>query len=116
MAALIDAIDVKRKMLFEFENIPFATAEAASVYAPVRPSGDVLHVTQHRLREKNFLHKNGFPVAPFRVISSASDFELALQKLGLKTVLKTAGFGYDGKGQRGVTSLACAQSASPKLT
>src|ERR1700761_8142347 len=48
---------------FEFENIPFATAEAAAAYAPVRPSGDVLHVTQHRLREKNFLFKNGFPVA-----------------------------------------------------
>ena len=46
---------------FEFENVPSATAEAAGSHAPVRPSGSILHTTQHRLREKTFLSGAGFP-------------------------------------------------------
>src|SRR5580692_9882790 len=40
---------------FEFENVPGPTAAAAAEFAPVRPGGNVLHITQHRLREKTFL-------------------------------------------------------------
>jgi 5-(carboxyamino)imidazole ribonucleotide synthase len=100
-----------KAVTFEFENIPFATARAAAVYAPVRPSGDVLHVSQHRLREKTFLHQAGFPVTPFRVIRTEADLDVALRALGPKAVLKTAGFGYDGKGQRKITSLAAGREA-----
>lgn len=96
---------------FEFENIPFATAEAAAACVPVRPSGQVLHVAQHRLREKTFLHNAGFPVAPFRVIRNDADLAPALRDLGTPAILKTAGFGYDGKGQRKVASLAEARAA-----
>src|SRR5690606_33934361 len=32
---------------FEFENIPFSTVEAASEFAAVRPSGEVLFTTQN---------------------------------------------------------------------
>src|ERR1700751_5825289 len=35
---------------FEFENVPAVTAAAAARCGPVRPSGSVLHTTQHRLR------------------------------------------------------------------
>jgi 5-(carboxyamino)imidazole ribonucleotide synthase len=84
---------------FEFENVPAECVEAASQFAPVRPSGLVLHTTQHRLREKTFLSKNGFPVAPFRHVTSAEALRAAVSELGLPSVLKTAGFGYDGKGQ-----------------
>src|SRR4051794_39032360 len=35
---------------FEFENVPASTAAAAAERAPVRPGGEVLHITQHRLR------------------------------------------------------------------
>jgi 5-(carboxyamino)imidazole ribonucleotide synthase len=85
---------------FEFENVPAATVQAASALAPVRPAWSVLHATQHRLREKTFLAKNGFPHAPFRTVLSLADLQRALADLGLPAVLKTAGFGYDGKGQR----------------
>jgi 5-(carboxyamino)imidazole ribonucleotide synthase len=84
---------------FEFENVPAATAEAAARFAPVRPAGDVLHTTQHRLREKTFLAKHGFPHAPFVAVRSLDDLRGAVAKLGLPAVLKTAGWGYDGKGQ-----------------
>ncbi len=84
---------------FEFENVPAATAEAAAEPAPVRPAGAVLHTTQNRLREKGFLAGAGFPVTPFAAVRSAADLPPALAALGLPAVLKTAGWGYDGKGQ-----------------
>lgn len=89
---------------FEFENVPAATAAAAEAMAPVRPSGQILHTTQHRLREKTFLQHQGFPVTPFQAIRSASE----IRSTG---ILKTAGFGYDGKGQFRITSLDQAQTA-----
>src|SRR3954470_23485460 len=85
---------------FEFENVPSATTEAAAAIVPVRPAGHVLHTTQHRLREKTFLQQNGFPVTPFRRIGSLNELQQAARDLGLPAVLKTASFGYDGKGQQ----------------
>ena len=84
---------------FEFENVPSATVEAAAEFVPVHPRGDILHTTQNRLREKTFLAENGFPVTPFRRIKLIEDLYHAIDDLGLPSVLKTAGFGYDGKGQ-----------------
>ena len=88
-----------RVVTFEFENVPAASTAAAAEFAPVRPEGQVLHTTQNRLREKTFLAKNGFPVTPFRAVNSLGDLETAARELGLPAVLKTAAFGYDGKGQ-----------------
>jgi len=84
---------------FEFENVLSATTDCAERFAPVRPAGQVLNVCQHRLREKRFLQDHGFPVTPFRAVGSLAGLEQAAAALGLPAVLKTAGFGYDGKGQ-----------------
>jgi 5-(carboxyamino)imidazole ribonucleotide synthase len=91
---------------FEFENVPSATTEAAAEIVPVRPAGRVLHTTQNRLREKGFLHENSFPVTPFRRIASLEDLQTAARDLGLPAVLKTASFGYDGKGQQKLRTVA----------
>jgi 5-(carboxyamino)imidazole ribonucleotide synthase len=85
---------------FEFENVLSITTEAVGEIVPVRPAGHVLHVTQQRLREKTFLSENGFPVTPFRRVASLEDLQSAARDLGLPAVLKTASFGYDGKGQQ----------------
>ena len=85
---------------FEFENVPAATAEAVAQFAPVRPAGEVLHITQNRLREKTWLREHGFPVTPFARAGSLQQLEAAAATVGLPAILKTAGFGYDGKGQR----------------
>lgn len=90
---------------FEFENVPSASTAAAAEFAPVRPDGRVLHITQNRLREKTFLEGNGFPVTPFRRINTLADLQAAARELGLPAVLKTADFGYDGKGQVKITAL-----------
>ena len=91
---------------FEFENVSAAAAEAAAEFAPVRPAGSVLHTTQHRLREKTFLREHGFPVTPFRAVGNRIDLEAAMRDLRMPGVLKTAGFGYDGKGQTMIRSSA----------
>jgi 5-(carboxyamino)imidazole ribonucleotide synthase len=96
---------------FEFENVPAATAAAAAEFAPVRPKGEVLHVTQHRLREKRFLQSASIPVAPFAEVSTTQDLAMAADAVGLPGVLKTAGWGYDGKGQARVKSLAEMEAA-----
>lgn len=84
---------------FEFENVPSATVEAASQLVDVHPRGEILHTIQNRLREKTFLASNGFPVTPFRHVGSLDDLQIAVSEIGMPSVLKTAGFGYDGKGQ-----------------
>jgi 5-(carboxyamino)imidazole ribonucleotide synthase len=86
-------------MTFEFENVPAATAAAAAEHTIVRPSGHVLHVTQQRAREKTFAAGLGLPVTPFALVDDESALEDALTRVGTPAVLKSARFGYDGKGQ-----------------
>lgn len=90
------AVDV---VTFEFENVPSATIDAAAEFVDVHPKGEVLYTTQNRLREKTFLSENGFPVTPFLHIRTVEDLYHGTSELGFPCVLKTAGFGYDGKGQ-----------------
>ncbi len=55
MAALIDAIDVKRKMFFEFENIPYVCLEV-EVSSPTARGGQTLV----RLKMRNLLTRAVF--------------------------------------------------------
>lgn len=96
---------------FEFENVPSLTTSAVAEHAPVRPDGMVLHTTQHRLREKEFLRRHGFPLPPYRHIVTSADLRAAVEQLGCPCVLKTAGWGYDGKGQCKITDPAQAMDA-----
>jgi 5-(carboxyamino)imidazole ribonucleotide synthase len=96
---------------FEFENVPAACAAAAAELAPVRPAHRVLYVAQNRLREKTFLSGAGFPVAPFEGVRSEGELRAALGRIGTPAVLKTAGWGYDGKGQARIDSAGGAEAA-----
>ena len=86
-------------LTFEFENVPAATAAAAAEHTIVRPSGHVLHVTQQRAREKSFVAGLGLPVTPFALVDDEAALDEAVSRLGTPAVLKSASFGYDGKGQ-----------------
>lgn len=96
---------------FEFENVPAVTAQAAAEMAPVRPAGELLHITQHRVREKTTLRERGFPVTPFQAVASEAELLQAITMLGTPGVLKTAGWGYDGKGQVKINSAQDASAA-----
>lgn len=83
----------------EFENIPRETLEAVAARIGLHPAPEAVAICQHREREKAFLKDNGIPCAPFAVVASAEELAAAMERIGTPAVLKTAAFGYDGKGQ-----------------
>lgn len=84
---------------FEFENVPVQSAAVLAPHIPVRPKGELLYVSQNRQREKRTLRSLGLPVAEFAEIETVSDLATAKQSIPGPGLLKTAAFGYDGKGQ-----------------
>ena len=107
-----EAVDV---VTFEFENVPFETVEKAAESIAVYPRGEVLHIAQHRLREKTFLAQNGFPVTEFRHIKTLEELKKAALEIGTPAILKTAGFGYDGKGQAKIKTVADCETAFAEI-
>jgi len=83
----------------EFENIPLTTLEKIDKLIPLKPSPQAIAICQHREREKNFLREHNIPCAPFELITNAQELKKAVDKIGPNCILKTAAFGYDGKGQ-----------------
>jgi len=90
---------------FEFENVSTEAAAAAAEIVPVRPSGAALHITQQRSREKAFLADRGFPTTPCATVRTLDELAVALGWIGVPAIVKTAAFGYDGKGQHQLTSI-----------
>lgn len=95
--AFASGVDV---LTFEFENVPVQSIAWAAEHCAVRPAGSVLHTCQHRLREKEFLRQAGLPIADFAPVASEAELRAGTLQTGLPAVLKTAAFGYDGKGQK----------------
>jgi 5-(carboxyamino)imidazole ribonucleotide synthase len=91
---------------FEFENVPIVAVDAVEEHAPVRPSGVALHTAQQRAREKTFLADRGIPTVPFARAETLDELWAAVARIGTPSVVKTAAFGYDGKGQHKVTTPA----------
>lgn len=93
--AFANAVDV---VTFEFENVPDETLAVISEIVAVRPGVAALHVSQDRAIEKTFLADNGIGTAPWAPVTSDADLTEA-KAIGFPAILKTARFGYDGKGQ-----------------
>lgn len=112
-------------LTFEFENLSSAAVAAAARHTVVRPGAEVLATAQNRQREKRFLSAAGFPVATWSPLPVAATGEpserrssagtpraggpgvaSAPPEVGFPAIVKTAGFGYDGKGQRRVSDAA----------
>jgi 5-(carboxyamino)imidazole ribonucleotide synthase len=91
---------------FEFENLPIEALDAVEELVPVHPSAVALHTAQQRAREKMFLADRGIPTAPFAAAASLDELWDAVARVGTPAVIKTAAFGYDGKGQHRAASPA----------
>ena len=94
----------------EFENAPADALDAIAARTVVRPRGSSVAVAQDRRREKGFFAERGFPLGAWAAIESPGDFDAALARVRLPALLKTARFGYDGKGQARIASLADLQA------
>jgi 5-(carboxyamino)imidazole ribonucleotide synthase len=90
----------------EFENAPADALDSIAARTVVRPSGSAVAVAQDRRREKGFLGERGFPVGAWAAIDEPEDIDRALAAVKLPALLKTARFGYDGKGQARIDSRA----------
>ena len=111
IAALTKFAQSTSVVTLEFENIPSIAVETVGQFVPVRPSAQVLHSTQNRLREKRFLVETGIACSPFAEVNSAEQLGAGLEKVGLPAVLKTSDSGYDGKGQVMIRSADAALAA-----
>ena len=103
---LAEAAEGLAVVTFEFENVPAAAGKALKAAVPVRPHPEVLFTTQSREREKAFLVERGIPCGRHVVVRTEEDLQQAVKNIGLPAVLKTAAFGYDGKGQRMLKEMA----------
>lgn len=105
-AALLRFAERVDVITYEFENVPAATAHLLSDRKPVRPGHRALAITQDRWDEKSFLRANAIETARTAPIVEGGDITAAAAITDLPAILKTRRFGYDGKGQRRVTSTA----------
>ncbi|CAM3013257.1 5-(carboxyamino)imidazole ribonucleotide synthase [Paenibacillus sediminis] len=104
---------------YEFENVDSNVAALLEKESYVPQGSRLLYTTQHRLREKRAIEAAGVKVAPYAEIQSEDDLQLAVERLGIPAVLKTATGGYDGKGQwviRSETEIAEAYSTLAKAS
>ena len=96
---------------YEFENIPSGPLDAIAPLVPLYPRADVLHVTQNRQREKAWLRANGFPHVRYAEALDG-DLSAVIGQVGRPCVVKTADFGYDGKGQMKIVNDADLEKAA----
>lgn len=89
---------------YEFENVPAAPLKAIESLTKLHPHWSVLETTQNRSREKCWLRDNKFPHARFAEVDETGELASGIREVGVPCVVKTADFGYDGKGQLKVMS------------
>ncbi len=90
------AVDV---VTLEFENVPVAAVRRVAAITSVHPGAGVLEICQDRILEKAFLNRIGIATAPWAEVTGLPSLTAAETRLGRPAVLKSARFGYDGKGQ-----------------
>ncbi|MCI5060038.1 MAG: 5-(carboxyamino)imidazole ribonucleotide synthase [Alphaproteobacteria bacterium] len=97
LKAFAQNVDV---ITYEFENIPLETIEFLEELKPVYPGRNLLEVSQNRLKEKSFLNDIGIKTAPWAPCHAPEDIAKTLKEWQADAcIIKTARFGYDGKGQ-----------------
>lgn len=87
----------------ETENIPVESLNFLTKFGPVRPSADCVSICQDRIREKSFISSLCIPIAPYFKLENKLDLSKIPENLP-PSILKTAQFGYDGKGQIDITT------------
>ncbi len=102
LEAFAKSVDV---VTYEFENIPAEPLKVIEGIVALHPAPGVLHICQNRWREKAWLEANGIAHAGYAE-ALEGDIAAAAAHLGLPCVVKTADFGYDGKGQMKIDTAA----------
>jgi len=104
-AALQEFAETCDVITFEFENIPDKSLAIIADMAPVRPDVHTLSISQDRSLEKKFLNEQSISTVAWTTLTKPEELEQAAAKIGFPAILKSARFGYDGKGQTTVTTI-----------
>lgn len=96
---------------YEFENVAIGPVEWLAERVPVHPHPRALAVAQDRVAEKRFVEGVGGTPARWAPVANRDELAAALITVGCPAILKTARFGYDGKGQVRLSSSADADAA-----
>jgi 5-(carboxyamino)imidazole ribonucleotide synthase len=83
----------------EIEQIGLDALREVAALAPLRPGVEPIRIIQDKTLQKAWLAENGFPVGPFRVVTSEAELLEAVPALGGEVFLKIGRGGYDGRGQ-----------------
>ncbi len=113
LQSFADQVDA---VTFDFENVPAATARMLTQQVTVAPAPEALAVSQDRIVEKTMFNDCGIATAHFAPVSTRAELDRALATIGEPAILKTRRFGYDGKGQFRLHSVADADVAWAALS
>jgi len=94
LAGVCDAVTT------EFENVPADSLRFLQDKIPVYPPPEAVEIAQNRNREKAFFKQHNLPVNACTSITNAEQIKPAFDSMSGKAIIKTARFGYDGKGQQ----------------
>jgi 5-(carboxyamino)imidazole ribonucleotide synthase len=83
----------------EIEQIGVDALSRVAEIAPLRPGVEPIRIIQDKTLQKVWLAEKGFPVGPFRVVTSEAELQEAVPALGGRVFLKIGRGGYDGRGQ-----------------
>ena len=97
--ALARFVDEVAVATVEFENISGSLLEEVEAKVGLYPPAKAVLIAQNRRAEKLFLRDAGVACAPFYLITNEKELAAGMADFLEGAVLKTAAFGYDGKGQ-----------------
>jgi 5-(carboxyamino)imidazole ribonucleotide synthase len=106
--------EVAAAITTEFENVPAAALEQLARSRPVAPAAAAVATCQDRLAEKACFVASGLTCAPHTAVSDEAQLPAVDGSL-LPGILKTARFGYDGKGQAVVETRQALEAAWTRL-
>src|SRR3989338_277059 len=97
------AVELAQKcdvITYEFENVSIEViGEIRRHNKKIFPAANLLEISQHRIKEKDFVKSLGIAVTPYLKIKTAGDFIKLVNQISYPSIIKTARGGYDGKGQ-----------------
>lgn len=104
-------------LTFDWENVPAASLRAVARLhgARICPPIAALAAGQDRVAEKRLFERLKIPTTRWQAVHSRAQLSRAISRIGLPGVLKIRRFGYDGKGQALIRTLADADLAWSRL-
>ena len=89
---------------YEIESGDSDTLKKLEEHTEISPSPRTLKTIQDKLLQKQFLQKNGIPVAEFAIIENKEELDQMIDKMGLPLLLKMRKDAYDGRGNYKINS------------